>query len=429
MYMRVMPTLLIGAATSGLVGVDADLDSMAAMVTTYGLHAPVIVRDATLAEVRLRLAELVARTEAGAPVLLYLTGHGGVVTNRGHSFEVVRPGPRRLHYFRTVAGPGGGDEALFEVELSLWCARLAARSTNVVVVIDSCHASGLVRDEAADQAFVAGFEAWCDAHQDEVDGLGGEAHMDVVRLSAAGSHGVARAATGGSALTSALVAALAEPGAAQASWFGLFARIERHMAMAGAVQLPRLSGPVRRRIFNDDCVEGVRAGGVDDGAAQVRGLLGGGGVEIGAVGLRVTWGRVRDGVCEPLRGSAVVGDDEPLYVRVANVGYERRFVGVFWVSGDGEIVLLSRSEAMGVELDHRDVYVLGDRPFARAVRGEIPPRRPLKPGERRQERIVVVGAEQRQALWCAVTGEGRRAGEIVGVEVVHITIINSKERA
>jgi hypothetical protein len=422
-YTFSMPTLLIGAPTQRLAGIDVDLRMMAGMLPACGLDAPIIVHDATLAEIRIRLAELLTQTIPGAPVLLYLTGHGGYVVNREHDFREIRPAPQRLYYFRTTPEADGQDEALFDVELSLWCARIAARTANIVVVVDCCHASGMVRDDVADQAFVAAFESWRAAHQDEIEELEAEAHADVIRLSAAGANGFARASEGGSALTTSLLAALAEPGALRSSWFGLFARIEAHMAMAGVAQSPRLSGPVRRQVFT--LVEGLRAEGIDEGVAQVGRLLQGGGVAIGALDLRVTWGRARYGVCEPLIGPAVeVCDDEPLYVRVANVGDARRFVGVFWVSSDGEVVLLSRSESMGIELDGRTVYVLGDRPFARAPRGVTPPRRRSRPGERRGERLVVVGASRRQALWSAVTGgDGRRTAEVLGVEILHFTVV------
>lgn len=417
-----MSTLLIGAATRGLAGVDADLDAMAAAVTTYGLDAPVVVRDATLTAIRRHLAELLARTTGEAPVLLYLTGHGGTVANSDHDARAVRPGPQRLHYFRAMPGQDGQEEALFDAELSLWCARLAARSPNVVVVVDCCHASGMVRDDAADQAFAAAFLAWRDAHQDEVDGLDVEAHPDVVRLSAAGVFGFARPGERGSVLTSCLVAALAEPGASQRSWFDLFARLEVHMARSGFAQEPRLSGPVWRQVFA--LAEGHRAAWIDDGIAQVVRLLQGGGAAIGAMDLRVAWGRVRNGVCAPMSGAAaeVEGEDR-LYVRIENVGRARRFVGVFWVGDDGEVALLTRSESMGVELDGKTAYLVGDRPFARAPHGVVLPRRPLAAGERRRERLVVVGASRRQTLWSAVGGGGgRRAAELVGVDVVHFTV-------
>lgn len=416
-----MPTLLIGAPTQGLVGVDADLDAMAAILPACGLEPAVVVRDATLAAIRGALAELLARTGAGAPVLLYLTGHGGFVANRAHDPHAERPAPPRLHYFRTVPGPGGGDEALFDVELSLWCARLAAKTANVVVVIDCCHAGGMIRAAAAEQAFVAGFAAWRAAHQDEIDELDVEAHPDVVRLAAAGVNGAARAGEAGSALTTCLRAALAEPGALQSSWLGLFARIEAHMAMSGAAQQPRLSGPVRRRVFQP--IEVPPAEERPVGAAQVVRRTWGG-ASLAALGLRLAWGCVRDGRFEPRSGPAAhVGDDDALYVRVTNLGEERRFVAVLWVPDDGEAVLLSRSEAMGVELDGRTTYICGDRPFARRPRGVVPPRRALTCGERRGERLVVVGTTRRQALRSAVQGvEDGRAADLAGVEVVSLIV-------
>ncbi|WP_434422017.1 hypothetical protein [Nannocystis pusilla] len=71
----------------------------------------------------------------------------------------------------------------------------------------------------------------------------------MVRLAAAGINGRAWAPDERSALTSALLAELAAAGDAP-SWVALFAGIERRLVLAGLRQQPRLSGPVRRRVFS-----------------------------------------------------------------------------------------------------------------------------------------------------------------------------------
>lgn len=485
---------------------------MADKVPSFGLDPPVVVRNATLAVIRWRLAELLVQTRPGAPVLLYLTGHGGYVTNRHYNYRDIRPAPRRLHYFVTMPEAGGSEQGLFDVELSLWCARLARVSPNVVVVVDSCHSAGLVRDGDEDQAFIADFEAWRDAHQDEIDALDVEAHPDVVRLTAAGVNGVARPGASGSAFTTSLLTALAEEGALRSSWLALFARIEAGLARAGVAQEPRLSGPIRRRVFDlavtlppgafvvrrdDDAL--VLAGGARHGVvvgdlflvreadaefcvevdrveattATLRGFGGSvaavqpspaafavplrlregaatrsaGGPEVETVqrlarverlqdlgtmaltslDLRVSWGRVRDGRCEPLTGAAVeIHDTDRIYVRIENVGDSRRFISVFWISDDGEAAQLSRSESMGVELTGRMTYLLGDRTFTRVLRGVSLPRRPLAPGERRAERIVIVATTQRQTLWCfdtvSAASSRRCSADPAGTEMLRFTV-------
>jgi hypothetical protein len=151
-----------------------------------------------------------------------------------------------------------------------------------------------------------------------------------------------------------------------------------------------------------------------------------------ALGLRVVWGRVRRGACEPLFGPAVELDAaDPLYVRVENSSESRRFVSVFWLADDGDGVQLSRSESMGVEVTARSTYLLGDRPFARVPRGVLPPRRSLAPGERRHERLVIVATQQRQSLWSfdagRTGGDGRRTGELAGTEVLRFTVTSEPE--
>ncbi len=563
-----MPALLVGAPTGGLVGVDVDLDAMAAVAPSLGLGAPIVESAATVAIVRRRLAELLACTGRGDRVLLYLTGHGGFVENTAHDPRAARPAPQRLHYFVATPDPGAREQLLFDVELSLWLARLARRTANVTVVVDACFSAGLVRDGLTTEDLLADFAAWRAEHQDEIDELHAEAHPDVVRLAAAGVHGFARPGTDGSALTQALLAALAEPGARRSSWLALFTQIERRLARAGVAQQPRISGPVRRRVFelattlppgaypvhaadaglvlaggarqgvatgdlflvtdaageqlcqadlvdldttvlrrldaraaplaiSPECFArplrlrghgGVVVTGDDEARSAVERALRAahrdlcspqrasqalaavhcsadrielraadglvaqvttsaqciealrgfaraarlqtlGGVPLAALGLRVAWGRVRDGACEPLSGPAIeLTAGDPIHVRVENIGDQRRFVGVYWLADDGAGVQLSRSEAMGVELMPRSTYLLGDRPFARRPRGVPLPRRPLAPGERRHERLVVVATAQRQSLWSFDAGpDGRRTGELVGVEILHFTVTPEPE--
>lgn len=542
-----MSALLVGAPTRDLEGIDADLDAMTARAGSLGLGRPVVLRRPTLTVLRRHLAALVNDARAGDPTLLYLTGHGGVITNHAHDFLASRPPPRRLHYFLTMPEPGAEEGSLFDVELSLWCARLAEKTANVVVIIDSCHASGLVRDGRTADTMLADFQRWRVTHQDEIDTLDVEAHPHVVRLSAAGVHGVARPDATGSALTRALLAALAEDGALSSSWLALFSRVEVLLARAGVAQTPRLSGPVRRQVFGleevippgafmvqYDAERLILAGGKNQGVTagdlflvhdrdtehlveveavtattallHRRGRSGGplpispatfalplhlrheltsaaglmaagaeqragqplrgkdraliqdasgslhkerfraapasltppraerlqalGGMTLPALGLRASWGRVRGGSSEPLPDTgAAIDAADPLYVRVENTGDSRRFVSIFWVAESGDGALLSRSESMGVELGGKTTYLLGDRPFARSIRGIIPPRRPFQRGEFRREQLVIVTSSYRQALWSFDTGaagEPRRNADLTGVAVLDFTVTSSE---
>ncbi|MDC0721981.1 caspase family protein [Nannocystis bainbridge] len=255
-----MLALLIGAPTRGLEGVDVDLADMAALVRARG-GEPVVLPRATLPAVRQALADLLGRCGRDDAVLLYLTGHGSAILNTEHDSRALTPAPERLTYFATVA-TDGEDACLFDLELSLWCARLAGKTRNVTAILDCCHSGTLVRgdhDSVDDTAApMAAFLAWRAAHQDEIDALDVEAHPDVVRLAAGGINGRGIAHAHGSALTRALLAEL--PAARDASWVALFAGIEMHLAQAGLRQHPRLSGPVRRRPF--DLTEALPPGAV-----------------------------------------------------------------------------------------------------------------------------------------------------------------------
>ncbi|PCC70124.1 Caspase domain-containing protein [Nannocystis exedens] len=641
-YHRRVLALLIGAPTQGLAGVDHDLAGMAALVRARG-GEPVVLPRATLPAIRGALAALVDRCPADVPVLLYLTGHGGALVNTEHDSRAPSPAPARLSYFITT-----DEDRLFDLELSLWCARLAGKTRNVTAILDCCHSATLVRGDDRDDLRdrrLAAFFAWRAAHQREIDALDAEAHPDVVRLAAAGINGRGRIHDQRSALTSALLAELTTGEAP--SWVALFAGIERWLARAGVPQQPRLSGPVRRRVFSlaealppgavpvrraegriilaAGQQHGVRRGdlflvdifpdrvchvddlapthavlrprggdmssgtppaalcppgddlslatghpdtaislGTDRSSSQ-RALLspetglptaiptplgpaqsappdvdmshgtapsvprddlslgpdayalplhlrGHGGVvvtgppepaaalaralqhagwdvhagpggpllatlacsdaaivvhaadapacatlladdlagllavlqrlarsarlqhlgagSLAALTIKASWGRVRAGICEPLspRG-AELADDAAVFVRLENAADDRRFVSVFWLADDGEAALLSRSESMGIELPPGTTHVLGARPFARTARGVVLPRRPLAPGERRHERLVIVATPHRQALWSfdspRPAGTPHRGDGGASVEVFAFTVLTA----
>lgn len=585
-----MQALLIGAPTQGLASVDTDLAGMVRLVRARR-GEPIVLPRATLPAIRRALAALVDRCTADDPVLLYLTGHGSAFVNTEHDPRAACPGPARLSYFIATEDPA--EDALFDLELSLWCARLAGKTRNVTAILDCCHSGALVRGDGCDAVGdrrLAAFLTWRADHQREIDALDAEAHPDVVRLAAAGINGRAWAPDERSALTSALLAELAAAGDAP-SWVALFAGIERRLVLAGLRQQPRLSGPVRRRVFSlaealppgavpvrsdgDRIIleagqqHGVRRGDLllvdtpfrsrrvchvddlapDHAVLHPRGsdmsletgdsaapgdmslgtahstpprahsdlslgsaayalplrLRGHGGValtgpaaataalalqqagweidpsganalatlecsdtaivvhpadacaplpasdladalavlqrlarsarlqhlgagNLGALTVKATWGRVHAGACEPLspRG-AELADTSAIFVRLENAAEARRFVSVFWLADDGEAALLSRSESMGIELPPHTTHVLGARPFACLPRGVVLPRRPLAPGERRHERLVVVATPHRQALWSFESprpaGAPSRGDDGTCVEVFAFTVL------
>ncbi|MCB9756633.1 MAG: caspase family protein [Myxococcales bacterium] len=72
------------------------------------------------------------------------------------------------------------------------------------------------------------------------------------------------------------------------------------------------------------------------------------------------WGRVRNGICEPLKLSgASVFEGDAVYVRVENLSDAPLYVTVFDIGLSYRVTLLSAAEPTGVELRPRHVYVLG----------------------------------------------------------------------
>jgi len=144
--------LLIGAETNGLVGVANDL---ARMNEALGLHGfacrSVMGAAATRDEILAALRQLIAETVAGDAVLVYYTGHGGLVANRTRTDVVLDggtsrapPEPRYFQYIVPTDHSQSEFRGIFSAELTAIIAELTAVTANVTVVLDCCHATGQV---------------------------------------------------------------------------------------------------------------------------------------------------------------------------------------------------------------------------------------------------------------------------------------------
>jgi hypothetical protein len=160
-------------------------------------------------------------------------------------------------------------------ELSILQARLTAKTRNVVVILDACHASHMSRDSAAPRVvtralphpILAGFEAHLAALRrsygavcDAVDPV---SNADAVRLVACGQkesafeYGDAADRYRG-VFTEELLAVLAQTGDARPSWASVGAAVRTRVLRRYITQRPDVEGPARRRLFSlveDDDVQ------------------------------------------------------------------------------------------------------------------------------------------------------------------------------
>lgn len=254
--------LLLGCPDPGLVGTLADLTAMVDLARQFGFTDITTLHRGTRAAILAALAALVARTAPGDPVLLYYSGHGwrkDLPSGRGGPRDFQGIAPADLH--DTTATDFRG---ILADELSTRVDRLTRITANVTTIFDCCHATDVTRgpDEpvpigvrtlpvpwtiAPDQLY-ARLQAMGLAHPR----FDPESNPSAVQLFACHPHeeaGEDRAAPGG-LLTRALVATLAEPGAADFTWDEVLRRIDARIQNVRASQHPVVVGPAHRRVFS-----------------------------------------------------------------------------------------------------------------------------------------------------------------------------------
>lgn len=253
--------LLIGSQTGGLGGVHADIELIGAALAEHGFStAPVIGKAATADGIRSSYQGLIEDTAADDAALVYYSGHGGRVRNPVSGTDGL---PQWLQYIvpTDIAETSDGRaRCVLAEELSLLQRQLTARTSNVTVILDCCHAARMSR-----RADIVPKALDPDLPHDDLirrwrelraDLPAGDGNPDAVRLTACGPDQSAyeswHAELGSrhGALTAALVQALAAPDSAASTWLDALEVIRTGVRGVSAFQRPTVEGPADRMLFS-----------------------------------------------------------------------------------------------------------------------------------------------------------------------------------
>jgi hypothetical protein len=254
--------LLIGSAYAGLP-VEPSVDSMGAWLLGRGFSVDEIARlsgaDATRDNILAGLGRLADVDHGEAPVVVYYAGHG--------------------HLYRTDIGAGEGGHAAYPLlvaidiessangvlrsilgsELSRSLQRIARRARNLTVILDCCHASGMVRldDDTDNEAGrtterAIGVEASARIERPRSSIMRGASRgaperlserVIVVAASSAGGRAYPHPVTERLVFTDALLAALDR----HSTWDAVLAETRARVQEVWPIQHPAVFGPRYRR--------------------------------------------------------------------------------------------------------------------------------------------------------------------------------------
>jgi caspase domain-containing protein len=258
---------VVGSETDGLSGAHADAERMAeALSNWYGFEIYLHVGEAATREgILAGYDRLIEASAADDAALFYYSGHGAFAEGPGPEGKGLRQAQCIVpfDYHKST------DEAFYGIlaqELSIWLARLTAKTKNAAVMLDCCHSSGMSRDPSArpkalQRPIDAKFEV-LDAqvrrvqekYAAELAGLDPESNPHAVRLVATGLRNYAWEYTNDAglrtgALTDALLLALREAKGQAVTWEAIGARVREQVLARFLAQRPEVEGPARRLLF------------------------------------------------------------------------------------------------------------------------------------------------------------------------------------
>ncbi|WP_410597379.1 caspase family protein [Amycolatopsis sp. lyj-23] len=253
--------LLIGAQTGRLTGVERDVAAMAGALREWGFTSTTCVGSAaTRAGILGAYSRFIAGTREGDAAVVYYSGHGGRSTaEAGESVQYIEP----ADYDESTEDDFRGITAF---ELSLLLTQLTAKTKNVTVVLDSCHAAHMSRDRekvakarsapvpyehiAAHLGRLRRDEEWLARWHPP-------GNPDAVRIVACAPEQSAYEYVNADGvrtglLTDVLVRTLAEANGAEVpvSWATVVDRVRRRVLALLPVQRPEAEGPARRLLFD-----------------------------------------------------------------------------------------------------------------------------------------------------------------------------------
>jgi hypothetical protein len=256
--------LVIGSQILGLTGVHNDVEAMETILSHYGFDVDRRIRgNASRDGILDGYRKLIVNSRSNDAAVVYYSGHGGFAIN-----PTGRPNqPKHLQCIvPTDWETGGGFRGILNVELSALMAELTARTKNVAVILDCCHAAQMSR--AADPSALAPRalpRAWADGVDDflahhplDLSRMHVESNPDAVRLVATQADRSAYEAfqpKNGEfirmgLLTRALQIALEEFGDALLSWRTLAMRVRELVMNQHIEQRPEVEGPADRLLFS-----------------------------------------------------------------------------------------------------------------------------------------------------------------------------------
>jgi Caspase domain len=256
--------LLCGAQIEGLRGVHHDLERMEAMLRgrgfTVAVHAE---RQATRAGILEGYDRLIEASAPGDAAVVYFAGHGyyaRLPAQGNRVWRCIAPTDLRestRHDWRGITS----------WELSIKQAQLTARTKNVTVLLDCCHAAQMSRSAAKHVAIPRALphpeHHGLDSHLDALRARYGAAfaavetagNRDAVRILACDEHQAAweladeRGRYGG-VFTSKLLELLGEVGDAEVPWATVVDALRARVLRMFPSQRPDIEGPARRKIFS-----------------------------------------------------------------------------------------------------------------------------------------------------------------------------------
>jgi hypothetical protein len=261
--------LLVGSATSGLVGVDTDIELLQGELGRRGFEQVRVLTGsaASRAGILDGLDRLVAETRTGDDVVVAYSGHGARLPLLDPSAQLAAGQSGYLHFVVPTdfaASTPTDFRGLLAGELSRAQWRLTDAARSVTTILDCCHSGTLSRDVdvrpkalsqwQVEQVPAAGVETLLDALRAEPS-RPVEANPFAVRVVACAAHETAfevPAAGGGAVglLTDRLVAVLREVGDRPVSWRALLARVRAEVARRIPAQRPDVEGPADRVPFS-----------------------------------------------------------------------------------------------------------------------------------------------------------------------------------
>ena len=293
--------LFLGCQTKGLEGVHRDIDRMRDMFGAKGFEITCCVGlDATRTGIEDAFKKFIADTRPDDAVVIYYSGHGGLLTDRDANGNPNRR-PRTCQFivptdfiFPDVGMPLHDFRGITSVELSYFVRCLSNKTVNVATIFDCCHAARMTRDVPIEEDTSSAIRARCllgraipVSVRDHLAGLRAaglpvpdepEGNPHVVRLVAAAVEQLAYEVllpdgSWGGAMSEALLHTLPAVDSSSICWLTLAQHIRETVLQRVPSQRVEIEGPSRRVLFDtrEVSLTGVLYYFLDDRGPALRG--------------------------------------------------------------------------------------------------------------------------------------------------------------